>query len=206
MSDTRPIYRIPAREVVPGMILCCREFCWPVTAVGHGWLEVLNEDPRRFVIRKAGVATVQLPGPSPRELACTCCVIHLAAALDARGRPADAGPEDAIRLMAVADHQSDCPVAPVPGKHGGLRLWPAPWRGQSWQWTEYGGWVALDERRTAGIFPVYTEDLMADPSAPGAGDVILQCFYLPPEPQPERREPTPWAPHAGYEDLAVKYG
>jgi len=190
-EPARPPYRIPAREVVPGMLYVHADgsgstaitaaerrdggvlLWWGPTG---GWTEVDCE------------VTVQLPGPSPRELACTC---------RARGD-----------FWKAAYHDTGCPVAPIPGRHGGmrLRLWPAPWRGVAWRYEGEGAWMSPHGENGYSAC-VWADELCADRTWEGGrSDMILQCFYLPPEPQPEHREPTPWAPHAGYYDEAVTHG
>lgn len=132
--------------------------------------------------------SVKLPGPSPRELACTCW--------QSQERGELAGVQPPL-------HAADCPVAPVPGRHGGMRERPAPFRGNAWWWSEKTQqWCCegIDVIRAAVVanqFVAYGADV---------ADALLQCFYQPPEPQSERREPTPWDPWAGYYDEAVTHG
>lgn len=228
MNDARPTYRIPAREVVPRMLLrVTSAYLWPVLAVGRHddgtpWLEVDRGDyePRRYGFRSDEVVTVELPGPSPRELACTCCPVLCSECLDLGAlTPKTAGVigKDCERTGCRGRYRKarvsgaeplrhgDCPVAEVPGRHGGMRLWPAPWGGEAWTWDGRKTWVC---EMGPLVATVTAQDVAAAsvPSGRDAEDTVLQCFYLPPEVQPEPREPTPWAPHAGYEDLAVRYG
>jgi len=135
---------------------------------------------------------VHLPGPSPRDLACTCSA---PLTMDLYPRTAEPG-----------RHHVTCPVAPVPGVHGGMRLLPVPFRGQPWEWTGWA-WQCGHGRQAITMDCNGVEVAVKGWHAPdGLNDVILQCFYLPPEPQPEPSMRTPWDPYGTDIDLAVPYG
>jgi hypothetical protein len=192
LEPQRPTYRIRAREVVPGMRLAN---------------DVLVLETGRLCDRR---------DPSPRELACTCwedCLHHgdeyrwEDEAILQRGAECA---EYAQRRAELAtehpgDHAPDCPVAPVQGRHGGMRLWPAPFRGMPWEWTGWAWQRARSKWRcvTDANGVVAAVHGMHDPEA--LNDAIVQCFYLPPEPQPEREAPS-WDPYGTDLDLAVRYG
>jgi hypothetical protein len=108
----------------------------------------------------------------------------------------------ALAGMLPVDHAEGCPVAPVPGLHGGMRLWPAPWNGAPVKW----------DRRyyVSGPFPL--DPAMVAAVSKGAGGTRLpdklmeMLFHSPQAPEPERVNDIGWAPHAGFEDESVRYG
>lgn len=195
-SEPPPIYTIPARDVVPGMFtegeLISRVWredglCWAkamATSIPMGVSDDLEE--------------ITLPGPSPRELCCTCV---LRGVDDGRASP--------------DGHLLDCPVAPIEGLHGGMRLWPAP-AGTVTSWgSRVGrhGWCGNAGGRDepcpigVGVDDVaglkgwlrrgYDRDL---------GDVILSAFFYPPAPPAEKPTAPGWDPYAELIDLAVRWG
>lgn len=212
MNDKRqasPTYRIPAREVVPGMIYQGSRL--------HG----MPWDHCQIAGDK--LVTVQLPGPSPRELACTCCPVLCSECLDLGAfnpktadvigkpceRPGCRGTYKKGRVAGADPQQHvDCLVAPVPSRHSGMRLWPAPWRGAAWSWDSTPGTDRyLDGKgrpqiSTTGLrrvsYGIATDRDWAD--------AMLQCFFLPPVPQPERRPTPAWDPYGTDLDLAVHRG
>lgn len=166
------IYPVFAREVVPGMSL----------APGWDIVDVRREDGEILIAwrdRDVGDAchylpddtvSVILPGPSPRELCCSCV-----------GHGSDGDRCDDPQL-----HADGCPVAPVTGLHGGLRLWPAP--------GAYGQWEHLQSHGTSVWCDPMTDvhaawlrdwdkqlDEVIERDRPPR-DYVLQCFFLPPAP------------------------
>jgi hypothetical protein len=223
VSDGRPTYQIPAREVVPGI-----EFSWDVsgdaqsfrrvTAVKWfgGWCH-MEHDTGGSGRHPADVVIVQLPGPSPRELACACWEDALQHDDEYRWedevilqRGAECA-EYAQRRAELAtdhpgDHAPDCPVAPVQGRHGGMRLWPAPWRGKAWVMDGTEAWISPHGSEGYSAC-VWADELCIEGAWDGGrSDMVLQCFYLPPVPQPERHEAPAWDPYGTDLDLAVRYG
>lgn len=211
----RPTYRIPAREVVPGMLFQWVDAAHQITEVERrdgGIVLWWGQTGKRLEID--GVVTVQLLGPSPRELSCTCWedalhhdgeyrwedeVIrqHGASCAEYAQRRAE------LACTQPSDHAPDCPVAPVPGRHGGLRLWPAPFRGKAWTYDADCGWwecgnTAIDRTHLAAAGMGGQQN--------GLGDMVLQCFYLALAPAPERRPAPAWDPYGTDLDLAVRYG
>jgi hypothetical protein len=162
---TTRIYTIPAREVVPGMLL--------QNIVGGGWWPVATVTLTEYMLdytqtapdgEPAGGMTglrnmvdVTLPGPSPRELLCSCksapCIRE----------PVCGGCRD-YRTGNHERHDIDCPVHRLR-----LRLWPvgATWDGEAWCH------VALGWR----VFPA--DLLPADVDAPLNLDEIRAAFCEP---------------------------
>lgn len=201
----RPAYSIPAREVVPGML-----FCGPIAG---------------FSLRADSIVEVQPPGPSPRELACTCkpgmgrgpgsAREAMSAAFDKSPGPETVA-ADMLRPWRCAppgEHLAACPVAPVTGRHGGMRLWPATWRGCIWTCNEFDVFRCDDLPRGNNAFSIDYIDMVGTGERSHISrerdwhDVILQCFYLPQVPQqPDRRQEPAWDPYGTDLDLAVRYG
>jgi hypothetical protein len=191
-SDPPPIYTVHAGDVVPGM-------GYEDQIVVRVWRE--RDDPPDMVrgqlgpgrlggfkFRAAHAMVVSLPGPSPRKLCCTCPKDE---GLLRRGPrlwypPADA-PLDA--------HVAGCPVAPRPGLHCGMRLWPAPWKGCAWGIAttkvdgqdHFDGWVSESLGRIEPHNLTAPETLM-----PAERDPVLMCFYHPPSATFEPRPRDPW--------------
>lgn len=73
-------------------------------------------------------------------------------------------------------HARDCPVAPVPGLHGGMREHPVP-AGRVVRWEHSIGKVWRGQAAPSGVI-VLTVDL-TETSTAGV-DLSLEAFYLPP--------------------------
>jgi hypothetical protein len=216
----RPTYRVPAREVVPGMLLAGRRIASLVAAPQRTWPTAmrLTTDPGGSGLCEAGEEIdIQLAGPSPRELACACWEDALQHDDEYRWedevilqRGAECA-EYAQRRAELAtdhpgDHAPDCPVAPVQGRHGGMRLWPAPWRGKAWVMDGTEAWISPHGSEGYSACVWADELCIVGTWDGGRSDMVLQCFYRPPEPQPERREAPAWDPYGTDLDLAVRYG
>lgn len=187
------MHKIPAREVVPGMLVG-----WPRTAsldrylvtdvktlpeTGITWLEMVRETGYAFASRQ--MVTVSLPGPSPRQLLCTCAY---AIANGVWSRP-------------PRQHATHCLVAPnldpvLGAVHGGVLLWPvgAKWGGSCWGWDmdNFSCSVERLQRILSGQWH--------DKPAPGwEQDRALRAFchppHIPDSPTELERLPTPWAAH-----------
>jgi hypothetical protein len=169
MTDS--IYTIPAREVVPGMLVAfvdtgrpmswVRKTVWLVRPHSHivDRVEIFLVDgqPDSLCPGSAEEIDVYLPGPSPRELLCSCksapCIRE----------PVCGGCRD-YRTGNHERHDIDCPVHRLR-----LRLWPvgATWDGEAWCH------VALGWR----VFPA--DLLPADVDAPLNLDEIRAAFCEP---------------------------
>lgn len=224
---TERIYRIPAREVVPGMLLSTRDGKFRdlvtdtmravdgISMWGDGWFRCCPPDR---------TSSVSLPGPSPRELLCTCCFEvgcgHMVqASLDGwfceecrigMGWSLEAnecnreGQREFLQHVgrAPGEHDPGCPVAPNldPERgpiHGGLRLWPVG-----------GTWIAgtWGVRRRLGVIGGGAAWLNCwrDRSA-SMRDLVLEVFFRPPTvpdlPTALEQRPTPWDPEDVHEVL-----
>lgn len=205
MSDQ--IYTIKARKVVPGMQYSCQSLRAPRTDDDYNTIPAIeyreSDDwargtgqPNAGPIHDVGFKTdgtmvvwgtggdpvcVRLPGPSPRELLCTCThyVLH------ARSEVPPAG------------HLPRCPVAPnadrVQGPiHGGLRLWPVggtAWGGPSWGWHLPGGRAV-----SASVLHNIRTMMPDEPDAAYFEGLLVALFEPPtiPDPDPMR---MPWDPY-----------
>lgn len=201
----RPIYRIPAREVVAGMYDATRDGRYRqlvtgieigaggVSMVGPGWSRCCPLDSTTYV---------SLPGPSPRELLCTCAS-HLPWAPNPGDPPMDHWNRD--RWPECTD---PCPVAPNldPERgpiHGGLRLWPVPVDGYAWEWAEHYRLYGTGHPK---IFTHMSPDSIEPVCRHGWwSDRLLAAMYCPPltpnMPTALERRPTPWDPEDVHEVL-----
>lgn len=200
-------HRIPARDVVPGMQ-------WPdtlgrlvteeprpgedwatITAVGRlrgGWLNIRSGITGGYA-KPDDLLYIRLPGRSLRERCCSC-VGH---------------GTDGDRCDDPALHAAGCPVAPVTGLHGGMRLWPEPFKGEVWRAFVYeglNGWLCdtpTPHSKDTVVFPVHLGYPMSTWTS-GYGDMIRQCFFLPPiaAPEPDRRMPGATADDPDLERVA----
>lgn len=111
---TRRFYTIPAREVVPGMTLLL-----------EGGERFIDERPGMFndmlmeMADALEMVRVRLPGPSPRELLCSC------------ERPVVPESWTDVWLLPPEQHEDSCPV-----RRMRLRLWPP-----GCAWDEELGWI-----------------------------------------------------------------
>lgn len=189
--DTQPIkartpivtHTIPACEVVPGMLLAPG---WNIVDVRRDAGELLiawrDRDVGDALHYEADEhLVIRLPGPSPRDLCCSCkdrdIVIYQ-------------GERDDTATLDPQHHAAGCPVAPVTGVHGGIRLWPAPFKGAAWRYdTDEIGWCVETERRKMRVWPEHLRKI--DELRPGYRDMVLERFFLPPTapPEPDRRIP-----------------
>src|SRR5690606_8019212 len=134
-------YRVRARDVVPGMLVQGQ-------AVTRVWRDA--DDPPDMVRGKLGdghlggfkfradtLVEVQLPGPSPRELCCTCSTEWSTLEQHARLTPCSVTEAArAFKTRTPHDHASTCPVAPT-ARHGGMRLWPVGATSYDAKWQQY---------------------------------------------------------------------
>lgn len=203
-SEPPPIYTISARDVVPGMIQPVGGAAWTATTIG-GLRKYWQSRPAGLT----GIVQVRLPGPSPRELCCTCWRDGLP--FEDEWVLASGNEHEIAKLRAreihenTTAHAEDCPVAPVDGVHGGMRLWPA------------GSW-RIDRKGVAYISPdidVYFEwlrdwDAKMDDRTERyrpPRDLVLEAFFYPPALPGAKPTAPGWDPYPGaLLDLAVRWG
>ena len=117
---------------------------------------------------------------SPRELCCTCDEAHRATMSGSKQwRGVTINYANALSGMDPEWHENTCPVSPVSGVHGGMRLHPVGgWetRGNTF-WNLHGVSVDFDDLRW--------QDAMRQ-CCPAQGDIMLMAFFHPPETEDER--------------------
>lgn len=193
---TAHIYTILARDVVPGMLHCTRDgkFRELVTGVaraadgismwGNGWFRCCPLDSTTYV---------SLPGPSPRELLCTC-----ASYLPWAPNPGDP-PTDHWNRERWPECSDPCPVAPNldPKRgavRGGLRLWPVGGKRIGLGWS-------VPTARDLGyheVSPAVVSSYARRGPVDGWEEGIFMEFFEPPTvpdlPTAIEQRPTPWDP------------
>lgn len=206
-AGKHPVYRIRAREVVPGMITQFGAVTVSEPRPDGMWS--IHDDvaaPRySFQIGpRDRIVSVTLPdgAPSPREMCCTCPVElpcgheggvtkngwYCEICCGGNYLPDDSALEQ-VRLHACrapSKHDACCPVAPVPGKHGGMKLWPDVGHNGviAWEWDGERLWHGV--RGGAAPPTLVCAGMLSLPvrgvtwTFPGYGDHVLQAFYHPP--------------------------
>jgi hypothetical protein len=191
--------RIPASEIVEGMI-----------------------------VHRLGKyrAIVKLPGPSPRELLCTC--LYTAGCghqVEASRQGWHCAPCGFVRTLDLDDtaestiieilnikhldphrHDTNCPVAPNADRsrgpvHGGLRLWPvgghAPHASSAASNAGFRWIVGSEALRQCSL-----EAVLDGQETLSTTDRLVMAFCHPPQQPRDRPAPTPWDPegagHPGY--------
>lgn len=199
----RPTIRIPARDVVPGMLWPCviasgfgppEKTALAVESVarkgGHAVISLIDCAPGMRDVRGAGeLVEVQLPGESPRELCCTCSAWHWLA-LAATGALTAATP---IAVIEPHLHRTGCPVAPTEC-HGGMRVWPVQLRDRPWRYrSTNGGEYYRDEPLFDDFVGLpQLRDVAAGKPNAEEGDAILQAFFHPPTQPEESGDRAAW--------------
>lgn len=89
-------------------------------------------------------------------------------------------PRGTVDDMEPHAHREDCPVAPVPGVHGGMRLYPWRW----YEYTPFGGgliWKHYDNPIQLWCTVDDVVRVAAGNTLAGIDDLVLYGFFVPPK-------------------------